>query len=504
MLHTKLFFGPAGLAILAASALLAGCGGDAADTTATAPAASPESAVAAVDESAVSEAIAAMGIENLDSISWSGTAWRVRNSFRQTYTASPPWPERDTITNYRRTLDLSDVSRPVSVATGETFAQNLFLEPAVAGTYTQNIPATQTAWGPQLEIWLTPWGFLKGAQMYDATEAQQRVDGDMLTAVTWMAPDSQTSPSGLQYTVTGYLNDDNLVERVETRVEDAFMGDMLVVALYDDYKDFNGVMVPTTMEQQRGGGGVFGVNVTDASLNPANAADLLTMAAAPPAAPPPAAPAAAAPVDISQQIAEGVYVIGGGYQALAVEFADHVAVIEAGQSEARGQQILDEVKSLFPAKEIRYIVNSHPHSDHTAGLVPFIREGATLVTHENNVDFLEMALSTPRTLLGEDTLTPQVEGASDVHVMEDDTMRVELHHIPNGHSDGTLVAYLPEQRILFQADFTLPVPGATANPFVVALAEYVEANDLDFDQYLAVHAAQAPQTKADLMATIAE
>ena len=81
-------------------------------------------------------------------------------------------------------------------------------------------------------------------------------------------------------------------------------------------------------------------------------------------------------------------------------------------------------------------------------------------------------------------------------------MRVELHHVPNLHTDGMLVAYLPEQRILFQADFTLPREGADANPFVVSLAEYVDETGLDFDRYLAVHAAQVPQTKADLLATI--
>jgi glyoxylase-like metal-dependent hydrolase (beta-lactamase superfamily II) len=157
---------------------------------------------------------------------------------------------------------------------------------------------------------------------------------------------------------------------------------------------------------------------------------------------------------------------------------------------------------VSPGKPIRYVVNSHPHSDHTAGLVPFVREGATIITHANNVDFLNMALSTPRTLLGEPTLSPRFEGVEGVTVYEDATRRVELHHIPNLHSDGTLVAFLPEERVLFQADFTLPQAGADANPFVVDLASYVAESGLDFDRYLAVHAAQVPQTKADLLATI--
>ena len=89
-------------------------------------------------------------------------------------------------------------------------------------------------------------------------------------------------------------------------------------------------------------------------------------------------------------------------------------------------------------------------------------------------------------------------------VLEDSTMRFELHHIPNEHTDGMLVGFLPEQGILFQADFTLPQPGTDPNPFVVALAENVDRLGLDFDRFLAVHAAQVPQSKADLMAVIGQ
>jgi glyoxylase-like metal-dependent hydrolase (beta-lactamase superfamily II) len=106
--------------------------------------------------------------------------------------------------------------------------------------------------------------------------------------------------------------------------------------------------------------------------------------------------------------------------------------------------------------------------------------------------------------LREETLDPQFEGVDGVGVYEDATMRVELHHIPNLHSDGMLVAFLPAQKILFQADFTLPREGANPNPFVVSLAQYVDEAALDFEHYLAVHAAQMPQTKADLMAAIAQ
>lgn len=446
--------------------------------------------------SAIDEASAAMGMDGINSITYSGSAWSVRNSFRQTPSASAPWLLRDTVTNYVRTIDLTEAA---SLATGDTFWQNLFFDPAVEGNYIQDVASDETNWGQQLEYWLTPWGFLQGAEDNDGQESAQMMDGESYKVVTWMTPTNQTSPSGLQYTVTGYINSDNLVTKVETWVEDAFMGDMHVAALYSDYTELDGVMVPTTMEQQRGEGGVFGVSISAADVNPADLTALME-------APEPFGGTffgggGEPPAELTEELAEGVYLISGGYVAMVVEFEDHLLVFEAGQSEARGEQILEEVRGISD-KPIRYIVNSHPHSDHTAGLIPFVREGATVITEASNVEFLDMALSTPRSLLGEATLTPEFIGVDGVGVQEDSSMRLELHHIPNGHTDGMLVAYLPEQGILFQADFTLPVEGAEANPFVVQLAEYIDENALDFETYLAVHAAAEPQTKADLMATI--
>ena len=91
-----------------------------------------------------------------------------------------------------------------------------------------------------------------------------------------------------------------------------------------------------------------------------------------------------------------------------------------------------------------------------------------------------------------------------MRVLEDSTMRFELHDMPNRHTDGMLFGLLPEQGILFQADFTLPAANAEPNPFVVDLAEYVDESNLEFDRYLAVHAAQVPQTRADLMRAIGQ
>jgi hypothetical protein len=50
----------------------------------------------------------------------------------------------------------------------------------------------------------------------------------------------------------------------------------------------------------------------------------------------------------------------------------------------------------------------------------------------------------------------------------------------------------------------LPAAGAQANPFVRVLAQYVADNNVQFERYIAVHAAQVPQSRADLLAAIGQ
>jgi glyoxylase-like metal-dependent hydrolase (beta-lactamase superfamily II) len=194
----------------------------------------------------------------------------------------------------------------------------------------------------------------------------------------------------------------------------------------------------------------------------------------------------------------------GSYDSLLIEFRDHLMMLEAGQSEARALAYIAEAKKLVPNKPIRFVMNTHPHSDHTGGLPAMVAEGATIITHQNNKDFFERGLNSPRTLLS-DTLakTPKkavVDPVGDKKVYTDGTRTVEMHHIwPAPHSNGLLVAYIPKEKILFQGDFSLPTGNQPANDHIKALVVALEKIKLtDFDRYINVHASAAPQTKAEL------
>src|SRR3954469_12027673 len=431
----------------------------------------------AQDASAVIAA-AQKALGDVKSITYSGSARDV--SFQQCGANATDMHCRSThdpmrpINNYVRVIDLTARASRATGATNNIGAGgSTTLTP---GRLFQQVTPQQAdvsqPWAGSVEFYITPWGFLKGAAENNATAARRRVDGKNYTVLTWSP--TVKAPSGKSYVINGYVNDNNQVERVETWLGENIMGDMQILATYTGWKDFGGgAIAPSKIVQTRGGWPFFEVDVTGAKANPP---DIATLAAAPPprgggpgGAPgggggrggAPGAPPAL--VVTTEKLGDGLYRLTtgpGSYDSVVVEFKDHVMMLEAGQSEARAIAYVAETKKLFPNKPIRYVMNTHPHSDHTGGLPTLVAEGATVITQKNNAAFLEKALNTPRTLLN-DTLAKnpkkaKIETVDEKKVYSDGTRTVELYHIyPAPHSNGLMVAYIPKEKILFQGDFSV-------------------------------------------------
>jgi hypothetical protein len=301
-------------------------------------------------------------------------------------------------------------------------------------------PAVAAAAERQLQIWLTPHGFLKAAAKHHATVQTKRDGGKPVTVLTFAA--------GVHRFV-GTIDSRNLVTKVQAWIPNAVLGDMPVDTTYSDYKAFGRMHFPTHIVQEQGGHVTLDLTVASAQANPANAADEAPEAARTTTLPPVQV--------ITEKLGEGIWLLRPGHNSVLVEFKDYVVVIEAPEEEPRSQAVIAEVKKLVPNKPIRYVMNTHHHFDHSGGLRTYVAEGAAVITHEGNKAFYEWAWKQPRTLEPDDLAKHPREATfvtyKTKYVLTDGTRSLEVHlTVGDNHDEFLSFAYLPKEKILVEAD----------------------------------------------------
>ena len=465
-------------------------------------------------------AATAMGVVDMESIHYSGTGWQ--GMVGQNVSPDQDWPRVD-LTSYSMTIDFETMSSREEYVRvqgdnpqrgggrGFPFLTEQRVTNLVSGDYAwtlnaqgQSTPHPAAAELRRLEIFLTPWGFLKGAMALGAnpTMITRNEYGGRVAVVSFVAFG--------KYRVNGTINPQNLVQRVQTWVPNPIVGDLYYENVYTRYQDMGGVRIPRFHQHQdyddgahepnvSGGDHSFGLEtVSDVQVNVANAA--LSV-------PNEVRSARVEPVRVQVQgLGDGLWLIGGGsHNSVAIEFGDYVAVIEAPLNEERSLAVIDEVNRLIPTKPIRFIVNTHHHWDHMGGIRAYVHEGATVITHEGNHPYYQEVLRAGPWILEPDrfSLYPPEEWSegyifetmSEEFVLTDDSRTVEIYHVQGlAHAEGMLIAYIPSEKIVVQADLYNPraqAPDASSRTFYQALQRL----DLDVTTIVGIHGNPVPMAQ---------
>ena len=477
---------------------------------------------AAQDARSVLEAAAdTLGVTDMTSIQYSGTGWI--GGVGQNFAPDQDWP-RFELASYTRTIDFrTGSSKEEMVIRQGSYAARGGGAPIrgerqrtllVSGTRAWNVVGDQVIPTPaeserrMLDILLTPHGFLKGAMASNVTAVTRNEYGGRVTVVSFMALG--------RYRVNGTITEQNVVERVQTWLPNPVVGDLYWETVYTDYQDIGGAQFPMRWHQHQdfddgahkpnvsGGDHAFGLEtITDVQINVDGAG--LTV-------PDAVGGATVPPVRVeSERLADGIWLVGGGsHNSVAVEFEDHLAVIEAPLNEERSLAVIEEVTRLAPDKPIRFIVNTHHHWDHLGGLRTYVHEGATVITHEGNRPYYQEVLRAGPWLLEPDrfSLYPPEEWSEgyiyetvrEKFILGDDSRLVELHHVQGlDHAAGMLIAYFPKAKLVVEADlYTPPVPGSGAggNPSASARTFYrnLQRLKLDVETIVPIHGRPGPMS----------
>jgi hypothetical protein len=492
---------------------------------------------------ALQAAARAMGTNDVKTIQVTAAGWS--SDIGQTYGLEEDWPKFE-VTNYVRTIDFDARTsreeydrRPGTYPLQGRNPREEHVVQLLSGGYawslqgTTPVPFTRLyldgapyADVRQLEVALTPHGALKAAI----------AAGPAATAITLPivgASDFGLSQFGRKVTIVSFpilgkykmnltINDQNLVELVDTWIPNPVYGDMDYEMRYTRYKDFGGVKFPMMLHVHHG----------DPRLNPAHnfyeyAVSDVKVNVPVPAMPVPDAVknATLAPVRIaSQKLADGVWMLGGGtHNSMLVEFKDFLALVDAPNNEERSLALIAEAEKLVPSKQIRYVVNTHHHMDHIGGLRTFLSQGSTIVTHESNKDYYmtipfypapwtlkpdRMAMFNPMYMISRrpapiETVGGETRGTAQ-YVVTDGVRMLQVLHVQDmsyelgdnayrqgNHSQDMLMAFLPKEKILFNADlYSPPAPGApapAATPSVRTLYQNMLKWKLDVAQHVGAH-----------------
>ena len=496
--------------------------------------------------SVLEASLKAMGGTNLKVIRYSASGWSSR--IGQTYGLAEDWPHYE-VADYTRVIDYDArwsredytrkqgryplLGRPpmpeervTSILSGN-YAWDMRGDQPVPLTslYLDGVPYADLR---QLELMITPHGFLKAAlAAKDATairlpivgpsDAGLSQDGRKVTIVSFTFG---------KYRINGTINDRNLVELTDTWFPNPVYGDMDYEMRFTKYKNFDGVQFPTLIHVHQG----------DPRLNPAHNYYEYTVTdvkanvpAATMAVPEVVRTADAPPVRVeSQKLADGIWLLGGGtHNSVLVEFKEFVAVVEAPQNEARSLAVIEEANRLVPDKFIRYVINTHHHFDHAGGLRTYLSQGTTVITHEANKQYYldimfypaprelqpdRMALYSPMYMISRRPAPIETVasfaggpgGGAGKYVITDGERILEILHVQDmayeledpsyaqgNHSADMLIAYLPKEKILINADlYSPPAPGA-ALPMPTAgmrtLYQNMRKQKLDVAQHVPIH-----------------
>ncbi len=460
----------------------------------------------------------ATGASSVKSVVYSGTG-TIRYP-GQSFDPNGDWPAAP-MTSYTATLDYGSKSAKedftVDVSKKERGGGLAVPRETdfVSGSYAWNLnaqgqanPQPNAAELRQFMITVSPYGFIKAALASGNATVEDRYFNRLDETVKVVG-----FTTG-KYRITGEFDDNNLLERVVTWFPSPVMGDMQIEVRYTDWKDVGGgAKFPFHIHAHQGdhpliagGRNWFDVRVTDAKVN----ADVAI------SVPDNVRSAQAPQVRVaSQKLADGVWYIGGGsHNSLAVEFKDFVTMIESPLDDARTNAVISEIHKLIPNKPIRYVINTHHHWDHLGGIRAAVAEGATVVADDKDRNFYQRVVLAPQPRsLSPDRLsqfpfattgpgTNALQTFTDRTTIGDATRVIELYHVEGlNHADDMLVAYLPQSKILVNADLYSPPPqgGNLANvgENTIVLFDNIKRLKLDVSQHVPIHGNPGPQADFD-------
>ena len=302
-----------------------------------------------------------------------------------------------------------------------------------------------------------------------------------------------TTADGIQLTL--HLDPETkLPLSISSMVYNANLGDVVTTTSFSEYADAGGFVLPNELSRTLDGHPITDLLVTQ-TIN-GEIRDLAAPARVASAAEPESEPATVT----VEELASGVWFLAGqSHHSVLVEFPEYTVLVEAPQHDTRTLAVIEQARELVPDKPLRYVVNTHHHFDHSGGLRAAVAEGLTVITHESNRSLYDDLTARQHNIVADHlaqhpaALILETVSSNEVYELSDGNRVLQLYRVgDNPHSDGMLVAYLPRERILIQADMYIAGVGGPFAATAAVLLQSVQDRGLQVRSIVPIHGAVAP------------
>ncbi len=142
---------------------------------------------------------------------------------------------------------------------------------------------------------------------------------------------------------------------------------------------------------------------------------------------------------------ENIYMLKGAGGNIGISVGKDGVFMIDDQFAPLTPKIISAIKTISD-KQVKFLVNTHYHGDHTGGNTNFEKEGALIVAHDN-----------VRKRLKEDEKNTEQSGLPiitfdnkmNLHLNGDDILVV---HVRNAHTDGDALIFFPNSNVLHTGD----------------------------------------------------
>ena len=206
------------------------------------------------------------------------------------------------------------------------------------------------------------------------------------------------------------------------------------------------------------------------------------------------------------KVTDNIYMLKGSGGNIGVLIGKDGTLMIDDQFAPLSNKINGAIKTLDPG-EIRFLINTHLHGDHSGGNENFSKMGVTIVAHDRVRDRMMNPHVDPKdskTTPARDSNAWPAITLSDrlsLHLNDED---IDIIHLNNGHTDGDVIIHFKKANVFHTGDafvrygypFVDLSRGGSYNGFIIALNKMLGLMD-DNSKVIPGHGEVA--TKADVM-----